>query len=85
MYGVMGISNAQRHLEQVRSLVEFISQDGIKEVVPMISLVNEVQATIVGEEVLSKLSVGSAGYGRADQQLLPSIRDDPEYHWFRSE
>jgi hypothetical protein len=35
MYGVMGISNAQRHLEQIRSLTEFISQDGIKEVVPM--------------------------------------------------
>jgi glucan 1,3-beta-glucosidase len=35
MYGVMGIANAQRHLEQIRTLVEFISQDGIKQVVPM--------------------------------------------------
>jgi hypothetical protein len=35
MYGVMGIANAQRHLEQLRSLAEFISQPGIKEVVPM--------------------------------------------------
>lgn len=35
MYGVMGIANAQRHLEQLRSLTEFISQPGIKEVVPM--------------------------------------------------
>lgn len=55
MYGVMGLVNAQRHLEQIRSLTEFISQPGIKEVVPMMSLVNEVQASIVGEEVLSKL------------------------------
>jgi len=35
MYGVMGIANAQRHLEQIRSMTEFISQPGIKEVVPM--------------------------------------------------
>jgi glucan 1,3-beta-glucosidase len=35
MYGVMGIANAERHLEQIRSLTEFISQDGIKQVVPM--------------------------------------------------
>jgi hypothetical protein len=35
MYGAMGIANAERHLEQLRSLVQFISQDGIKEVVPM--------------------------------------------------
>jgi aryl-phospho-beta-D-glucosidase BglC (GH1 family) len=55
MYGVMGISNAQRHLEQIRSLVEYISQPGIKEVVPMMSLVNEVQASIVGKEVMEKL------------------------------
>jgi glucan 1,3-beta-glucosidase len=34
MHGVMGIANAQRHLEQIRSLTEFISQDGIKQVVP---------------------------------------------------
>lgn len=35
MYGAMGIANAERHLEQLRSLTQFISQDGIKEVVPM--------------------------------------------------
>lgn len=35
MYGVMGLANGERHLEQIRSLVEFISQDGIKQVVPM--------------------------------------------------
>lgn len=34
MYGVMGIANAQRHLEQIRSLTQFLTQDGIKQVVP---------------------------------------------------
>lgn len=34
MYGVMGLTNARRSLEQIRSMVEFISQEGIKEVVP---------------------------------------------------
>jgi hypothetical protein len=35
MYGVMGLVNGERHLEQIRSLVQYISQPGIKEVVPM--------------------------------------------------
>lgn len=34
MYGVMGITNAERSLEQLRVMTEFISQDGIKQVVP---------------------------------------------------
>lgn len=52
MYGVMGIANAERSLEYLRSLVEFISQDGIKEVVPMIGVVNEVMAATVGQDVM---------------------------------
>lgn len=55
MYGVMGIANAQRSLETLRSIVEYISQDGVKQVVPMIGLVNEVQAKIVGQDVLAAL------------------------------
>jgi hypothetical protein len=35
MYGVMGLVNGQRHLENIRTLTEFISQEGIKEVVPV--------------------------------------------------
>lgn len=31
----MGIVNAQRHLETLRTLTQYISQPGIKEVVPM--------------------------------------------------
>lgn len=55
MYGVMGIANAQRSLETLRSIVEYISQDGVKQVVPMIGLVNEVQAKIIGQDVLAAL------------------------------
>lgn len=55
MYGVMGIANAQRSLETLRSIVEYISQDGVKQVVPMIGLVNEVQAETVGGDVLAAL------------------------------
>ncbi|WVQ81392.1 hypothetical protein IAT38_003516 [Cryptococcus sp. DSM 104549] len=53
MYGVMGLANGERSLETLRSLVQYISQDGIKQVVPMIGLVNEVQASVVGTDVLS--------------------------------
>ena len=35
MYGVMGIVNAQRSLEAIRTFTEYISQDGVKQVVPM--------------------------------------------------
>lgn len=48
MYGVMGLVNGVRTLEYVRSLTEFVSQDQYKDVVTMLSLVNEVQASVVG-------------------------------------
>ena len=35
MYGVMGLVNGQRSLENIRTLTEYISQPGINEVVPM--------------------------------------------------
>ena len=40
MYGVVGIANAERSIEYLRTFTEFISQPGIKEVVPMLGLVN---------------------------------------------
>ena len=68
IYGVMGIANAQRTLEYLRTMAEYISEDGIKQVVPMcvpvrfkgftdasLSLVNEIQASVVGIQVLSEL------------------------------
>lgn len=55
MHGAMGLVNGQRTLEYIRSMVEYISQPGIREVVPMIGLVNEVQMAIVGKEVMGSL------------------------------
>ncbi|WWC91478.1 uncharacterized protein L201_006424 [Kwoniella dendrophila CBS 6074] len=54
MYGVMGIANAQRSLETIRSITEYISQDGVKQVVPLFGLVNEVMSKTVGRDVLEK-------------------------------
>ena len=58
MYGPMGIANAQRSLEHIRSMVEYISQPGIKEVVPMLGLVNEVPIT---DGLTPNLGQGPAG------------------------
>lgn len=52
MYGIMGIANAQRTLNIHRSLTEFVSQPQYSSVVTMISLVNEVQAVVVGLNAL---------------------------------
>ena len=55
MYGVMGLANAQRSLEILRSFTQFVSQPGIKEVVPMLSLINEAQGTVIGYSVIEAL------------------------------
>ncbi|KAL1410922.1 hypothetical protein Q8F55_001865 [Vanrija albida] len=52
MHGVMGIANAQRSLEYMRSMVQYISQPGIKEVVPVFGLVNEILSTTVGQDAM---------------------------------
>ncbi|KAL7420697.1 hypothetical protein Q5752_004648 [Cryptotrichosporon argae] len=77
MYGVMGIANAQRHLEYIRSLVEYISQDGVREVVTMLGLVNEVESSVVGEDVLARfyyqayeLIRSITGYGAANGPII---------------
>ncbi|WVQ73642.1 hypothetical protein IAR50_003222 [Cryptococcus sp. DSM 104548] len=77
LYGVMGIANAQRSLETLRSITEYISQDGVKEVVTMIGLVNEVQAYVVGQDVLAafyyqayELIRGITGYGAGNGPVV---------------
>jgi hypothetical protein len=39
--GVMGYANAQRMLDYIRVIVEFISQPQYKDLVPMFGIVNE--------------------------------------------
>jgi glucan 1,3-beta-glucosidase len=57
LYGVMGIANAQRSLEVLRSITEFASQDQYKDVITMVSLVNEVEAKVLGLNTLMSLCV----------------------------
>ncbi|BEI80115.1 hypothetical protein CcaverHIS002_0106440 [Cutaneotrichosporon cavernicola] len=52
MRGAMGLANAQRSLEYLRSFTQYISQPGVKEVVPMLGLVNEVLYGDVGKDAM---------------------------------
>lgn len=53
----MGYANAQRSLDLIRVLAEFISQPEYKDVVTMFGIVNEPQADTVGQDSLSRLWV----------------------------
>ncbi|QRV72249.1 Cellulase (glycosyl hydrolase family 5 protein) [Ceratobasidium sp. AG-Ba] len=51
--GVMGIANAQRSLNIMRTITEFISQDQYKDVVVMFGVVNEPQVATIGQDVIT--------------------------------
>ena len=51
----MGIANAQRSLEVIRSVTEFASQEEYKDVITMVSLVNEVEGAVLGFNTLLAL------------------------------
>jgi len=53
MNGVMGIANAQRTLNHIRIIAEFISQPQYKDIVPMFSILNEPQGSVVGHTQLA--------------------------------
>lgn len=55
MRGAMGLANAQRSLEYLRSFTQYISQPGVKEVVPMLGLVNEILYPEVGKPAMGSL------------------------------
>lgn len=55
MYGTMGIANAQRGLEVIRTIAEFISQPQYTSVVTMFGLVNEPQLYLLGQDVVGHL------------------------------
>ncbi|KAF5316968.1 hypothetical protein D9611_003607 [Ephemerocybe angulata] len=50
--GVMGYANAQRGLNYIRVITEFISQPEWKNVVPMFSILNEPIVTTIGRDTL---------------------------------
>jgi glucan 1,3-beta-glucosidase len=50
----MGLANAERSLDYIRILAEFISQPQYKDVVVMFGVTNEPQGSTVGQENLSR-------------------------------
>ncbi|GAA5822611.1 hypothetical protein JCM3770_000618, partial [Rhodotorula araucariae] len=50
--GVMGLANAQRALDYIRTVTEFISQPAYRNVVPMFSVMNEPYAASMGVDPL---------------------------------
>lgn len=55
MNGIMGIANAQRTLEYIRVITEFIAQDEYKDVVPVFGIVNEALVATIGREEITTL------------------------------
>jgi hypothetical protein len=53
----MGYANAQRSLDYIRTITEFISQPEYAPVVPLFSIVNEVVTKTVGIDVATRLCV----------------------------
>ncbi|KZT18580.1 glycoside hydrolase family 5 protein [Neolentinus lepideus HHB14362 ss-1] len=54
LYGVMGVANAQRTLDYIRIIAEFISQPQYKNLVPMFGIVNEPLLTTIGQDALTR-------------------------------
>ncbi|GAA5988457.1 hypothetical protein JCM10908_003576 [Rhodotorula pacifica] len=52
LQSAMGLANAQRTLDYLSSLAEFCTRDGVRQVVGMLSLVNEVPVMEVGERAV---------------------------------
>lgn len=51
----MGLANAQRTLDYIRIITEFISQPEYRNVVPMFGIVNEALVTTIGKDQLTSL------------------------------
>ena len=84
--GVMGLANAQRTLNVIRTLTEFISQPQYRKVVPMFSIMNEPYAATIGIDILRHLCVSlSASFSPTTTdalrvQLPRDVRRDAQ-HW----
>ena len=57
--GYMGLANAQRTMDYIRYIAEFISQQEYQDVVPMFGIINEPLIGIIGQDVISNLYVSS--------------------------
>ncbi|KAH7889854.1 exo-beta-1,3-glucanase [Phlebopus sp. FC_14] len=62
--GPMGLANAQRSLDYIRIIAEFISQPEYRDVVVMFGVTNEPQGTTVGQDALSRYYLQAYNYVR---------------------
>lgn len=53
--GVMGLANAQRGLDYMRVIVEFITQKEYSNLVPLFGVANEVLVKTIGMDVMGDL------------------------------
>ncbi|TFK50792.1 glycoside hydrolase family 5 protein [Heliocybe sulcata] len=81
LFGVMGIANAQRTMDYIRIIAEFISQPEYKNLVPMFGIVNEPLLTQIGQDVLTRFYLQAhdmirniGGYGAGNGPYI-SIHD----------
>lgn len=57
MNGIMGYANAQRTLDYIRTITEFVTQAEYLDLVPMFSIVNEALLNTIGKEQMTSLYV----------------------------
>ncbi|KAG8998340.1 hypothetical protein FRB90_012315 [Tulasnella sp. 427] len=57
LYGPMGLANAQRAIDYIRIITEFISQPEWAPVVPMFGIINEAVAGTIGVDQMAALYV----------------------------
>jgi glucan 1,3-beta-glucosidase len=55
MSGIMGIANAQRTLDYIRFITEFISQPEYQNLIPVFSIVNEAMVAAIGQNQMVSL------------------------------
>lgn len=49
----MGYANAQRMLNYIRIITEFISQEEYKDLIPMFGIINEARTQIIGKDIMT--------------------------------
>ena len=59
MNGVAGYMNAQRSLDYIRIIAEFISQPQYKDVIPFFGIVNEAKVSETDANAIPKTVIGS--------------------------
>jgi len=81
MNGVMGIANAQRTLDYIRILTEFISQPQYRDVIPFFGIINEALVGSIGQDKIGAFYLeaynmirGITGVGEGNGPLI-SIHD----------